>query len=64
MAADGETWVVPMLGGNPDKNLGTTFRKIVTTEAGSTHRSPKPKNSVMASMQTVEECVEAVLNES
>ena len=29
MAAEGENWVVPMLGGNADKNLGTTFRKIV-----------------------------------
>jgi len=29
MAAEGEKWVVPMLGGDACKNLGTTFRKIV-----------------------------------
>ncbi len=29
LADDGETWLVPMLGGNGNKNLGTTLRKII-----------------------------------
>jgi hypothetical protein len=29
MAREGEEWVVPMLGGEPSKNLGTTFKKII-----------------------------------
>ena len=30
MVEEGEDWVVPMLSGNGDKNLGTTFRKIIS----------------------------------
>ena len=30
MAAEGDQWVVLMLGGNADKNLGTTFKKSVS----------------------------------
>ncbi len=29
LAGDGENWLVTMLAGDADKNLGTTFRKIV-----------------------------------
>ena len=29
MANDGATWVIPMLAGQPSKNLGTTFKKII-----------------------------------
>ena len=29
MADEGETWVIPMLNGEPDKNLGTTFQKFI-----------------------------------
>lgn len=30
MASEGDRWVVPILEGNADKNLGTTLRKLVT----------------------------------
>ncbi len=50
MAAEGEKWVVPMLGGNPDKNLGTTFKKIVR-RAG-VEVWPKPFQNCRSSRQT------------
>jgi integrase len=50
MAKDGETWVVPMLNGNPNKNLGTTFKKIVR-RAG-VEVWPKPFQNLRVSLQT------------
>jgi hypothetical protein len=50
MAEEGETWVVPMLNGDADKNLGTTFRKIVR-RAG-VEVWPKPFQNLRASRQT------------
>jgi integrase len=45
-----KTWVVPMLAGNADKNLGTRFRKIVR-KAG-VDVWPKPFQNCRASRQT------------
>ena len=45
-----ETWVVPTLAGNPNKNLGTTFQKIVR-RAG-LKLWPKPFQNCRASRQT------------
>ncbi|WP_197529288.1 tyrosine-type recombinase/integrase [Aeoliella mucimassa] len=45
-----KTWVVPMLGGKADKNLGTTFRKIIR-RAG-TEPWPKPFQNCRSSRQT------------
>ena len=50
MAAEGETWVVPMLAGDTDKNLGTRFRKIIR-RAG-VEVWPKPFQNCRASRQT------------
>ena len=50
MASEGETWVVPMLGGNPDKNLGTTFRKLV--KRAGVEPWPKPFQNCRSSRQT------------
>ncbi len=50
MAAEGERWVVPMLNGNANKNLGTTFRKIVR-RAG-VEPWPKPFQNCRSSRQT------------
>ena len=50
MAAEGDQWVVPMLGGNADKNLGTTFKKIVR-RAG-VEVWPKPFQNCRSSRQT------------
>ena len=50
MAAEGENWVVPMLAGDADKNLGTTFRKIVR-RAG-VEPWPKPFQNCRSSRQT------------
>ena len=49
-AAEGEVWVVPMLGGNPDKNLETRFRKII--ERAGVEVWPKPFQNCRASRQT------------
>ena len=45
-----KTWVVPMLAGNADKNLGTRFRKIVR-RAG-VDEWPKPFQNMRSSRQT------------
>ena len=50
MAAEGEKWVVPMLEGNVDKNLGTTLRKIIR-RAG-VEPWPKPFQNCRSSRQT------------
>ena len=50
MAAEGETWVVPMLAGNPGKNLGTRLRKIIR-RAG-VEPWPKPFQNCRSSRQT------------
>ncbi len=50
MAQEGETWVVPMLGGDGDKNLGTTFRKIVRRAGVDVW--PKPFQNCRSSRQT------------
>jgi len=50
MAAEGEKWVVPMLGGHANKNLGTTFRKIIR-RAG-VEAWPKPFQNCRSSRQT------------
>jgi len=50
MADEGETWVIPMLGGEPNKNLGTTFKKIVR-RAG-VEVWPKPFQNMRSSRQT------------
>ena len=50
MSEEGETWVVPMLGGDGSKNLGTTFRKIIR-RAG-VDPWPKPFQNCRSSRQT------------
>jgi integrase len=50
MAAEGENWVVPMLGGDADKNLGTRLRKIIR-RAG-VEVWPKPFQNCRSSRQT------------
>ncbi len=50
MAVDGEQWVIPMLGGDADKNLGTTLRKIIR-RAG-VEVWPKPFQNCRSSRQT------------
>ncbi len=50
MAAERENWVVPMLAGDADKNLGTTFRKIIR-RAG-VEVWPKPFQNCRSSRQT------------
>ena len=50
MASEGETWVVPMLCGNPEKNLGTTFQKIV--KRAGVEPWPKPFQNCRSSRQT------------
>jgi integrase len=50
MAEEGERWVIPMLGGDADKNLGTTFRKIV--KRAGVEVWPKPFQNLRASRQT------------
>jgi hypothetical protein len=42
MAQEGETWVVPMLGGNIKKNIGTRFKKII--KRAGVEVWPKPSN--------------------
>ena len=49
-ADEGEQWVVPMLEGKPDKNLGTTFKKIIA-KAG-VEGWVKPFQNLRASRQT------------
>ena len=49
-ADEGEQWVVPMLEGKPDKNLGTTFKKIIA-RAG-VEGWVKPFQNLRASRQT------------
>jgi len=49
-ADEGEQWVVPMLEGKPDKNLGTTFKKIIA-RAG-LEGWVKPFQNLRASRQT------------
>ena len=50
MANEGDVWVIPMLDGQPDKNLGTTFKKIIT-RAG-VEVWPKPFQNLRLSRQT------------
>ena len=50
MAREGDAWVIPMLGGQPSKNLGTTFRKIIA-RAG-VEVWPKPFQNLRSSRQT------------
>ena len=50
MADDGTTWVIPMLAGQPSKNLGTTFKKIIR-RAG-VEVWPKPFQNLRSSRQT------------
>ncbi|MCA8998860.1 MAG: site-specific integrase [Planctomycetaceae bacterium] len=50
IATEGEKWVVPMLGGDADKNLGTTLRKIIR-RAG-VEVWPKPFQNCRSSRQT------------
>jgi integrase len=50
MAGEGESWVVPMLEGEPSKNLGTTFKKIIR-RAG-LDPWPKPFQNLRSSRQT------------
>ena len=44
------TWVVPMLGGKKDKNLGTTFKKIIARAGVDVW--PKPFQNLRSSRQT------------
>ena len=50
MADEGATWVIPMLAGQPSKNLGTTFKKIIR-HAG-VEVWPKPFQNLRSSRQT------------
>ena len=50
MARDGDTWVIPMLDGQPAKNLGTTFKKIIRRAGVDVW--PKPFQNLRASRQT------------
>ena len=50
MAKEGEKWVIPMLDGEPSKNLGTTFNKIIR-RAG-VEAWPKPFQNLRSSRQT------------
>ena len=50
MVEEGEDWVVPMLSGNADKNLGTTFRKIISRAGIDVW--PKPFQNCRSSRQT------------
>ena len=50
MADEGDSWVVPMLGGETSKNLGTTFKKIIW-RAG-VEVWPKPFQNLRSGRQT------------
>jgi len=50
MAGEGESWVIPMLAGEPTKNLGTTFKKII--RGAGLEPWPKPFQNLRASRQT------------
>lgn len=50
MIDEGPGWLVPMLAGNADKNLGTTFRKII--KRAGVEEWPKPFQNCRASRQT------------
>jgi len=50
MAAEGETWVVPMLNGDITKNLGTTMRKIIRRSG--VEAWPKSFQNLRSSRQT------------
>ena len=50
MATEGDSWVVPMLDGQPSKNLGTTFKKIVARAGVDVW--PKPFQNLRSSRQT------------
>lgn len=50
MAQEGDSWVVPMLNGEPSKNLGTTFRKII--KRAGVDEWPKPFQNLRSSRQT------------
>ncbi|MGC6448781.1 MAG: tyrosine-type recombinase/integrase [Rubripirellula sp.] len=50
MASEGEKWVVPMLEGRPNKNLGTTFNKIL--KRSGVEPWPKPFQNLRSSRQT------------
>jgi len=50
LASEGDSWVIPMLNGQPSKNLGTTFKKIIR-RAG-VEVWPKPFQNLRSSRQT------------
>jgi len=50
MATEGDSWVVPMLDGQPSKNLGTTFKKIIARAGVDVW--PKPFQNLRSSRQT------------
>jgi len=50
MTTDDDIWGIPMLGGQPSKNLGTTFRKIMRRSGVDTW--PKPFQNLRSSRQT------------
>jgi hypothetical protein len=50
MSNEGETFVIPMLGGQPSKNLATTFRKIIRRAGVDVW--PKPFQNLRPSRQT------------
>ncbi|MEO8495283.1 MAG: hypothetical protein ABI614_09445, partial [Planctomycetota bacterium] len=50
MAEVGEIWVVPMLKGQPSKNLGTTFKKII--QRAGVQEWPRPFQNLRSSRQT------------
>ena len=50
MASEGDSWVIPMLNGQPAKNLGTTFRKIIRRVGVKVW--PKPFQNLRSSRQT------------
>lgn len=50
MAQEGAKWVIPMLNGTPDKNLGTTFKKVI--QRAGVEQWLKPFQNLRSSRQT------------
>ena len=50
LANEGDSWVIPMLGGHSSKNLGTTFKKIIARAGVDVW--PKPFQNLRSSRQT------------
>ena len=50
LAPDGSVYVIPMLKGDPDKNLGTTFNKVI--ERSGAEPWVKPFQNLRLSRQT------------